>query len=197
MALGNDAELSFGDELPLTQAATRFARRRHAGQRRAGDRAPFVIHPLEVAALLERAGCSDAVVAAGVVHDVLEDTETVYAELASEVGREVADLVVVVSDAPGIEDEEERKRDVRERVRRHGGAALLIYAADKVSKVRELRTAAALATGDEDVPVKLARHRASLAMLELEIPEHHLVELLRSEIRALEQVPLSRAQQHG
>src|SRR3712207_7550885 len=53
----------------------------HAYQRRAVDDAPFILHPLEVASLLSARGCDDAVVAAGLLHDVVEKTEV------TEIGR--------------------------------------------------------------------------------------------------------------
>jgi (p)ppGpp synthase/HD superfamily hydrolase len=58
--------------LPLTQAALGFATARHCDQYRDSDRAPFITHPLEVARLLHRDGQADHVVAAGLLHDVLE-----------------------------------------------------------------------------------------------------------------------------
>lgn len=130
--------MSFTRDLPLTEAAVAFARDRHAGQRRQGDRAAYVVHPLEAASLLERSGYPDPVVAAAVLHDVLEDTETLEQELEQRFGPEVAGIVSTLSDDPASADQDERRRDVRDRVRRVGGNALAVYAADKVSKVREL-----------------------------------------------------------
>jgi len=49
--------------LPQSQAAIEFAERVHAGQHR-GDGAPFILHPLEVASLLDHAGGADHLVAA-------------------------------------------------------------------------------------------------------------------------------------
>lgn len=178
-------ELHFARPLPLTRAAARFARRRHAGQRRDADGAAFLLHPLEVAALLERVGAPDHVVAAGVLHDVLEDTDVERADLEARFGREVAELVALVSDDPAIEDEERRKEDVRERVRRTGGYAPVIYAADKVSKVRELRILLARGGPRRDVAVKLRRHRRSLEMLERTIPGNRLVQMLRAELESI------------
>jgi (p)ppGpp synthase/HD superfamily hydrolase len=66
---------SFVEDLPITRRALEFAAREHRGQRRAADRAPFILHPLEVAQLLRGRGYPDTVVAAGVLHDVIEDTE--------------------------------------------------------------------------------------------------------------------------
>ena len=183
------ADLSFLRDLPLARAAVEFASERHAGQRREADGADFVLHPIEVAALLERSGYPDHVVAAAVLHDVLEDTDAERADLEARFGPQVAGLVALVSDDPSIEDEERRKDDVRERVRRAGGFASVVYAADKISKVRELRSLIHAGVDRSQTDPKLARHRRSLAMLEQAIPGSRLVEVLRFEIEALEQLP--------
>lgn len=181
--------LSFARHLPLTQRAIAFARAHHRGQRRPSDGAPFLIHPLEVAALLERSQYPDHVIAAGVLHDVLEDTDAQRAQLEQHFGADVAELVAVLSDDPAIADEEARKADVRERVRRAGGYAPVIYAADKVSKVRELRMLLAGGLDPGDAAAMASRHEASLAMLERELPKERLVELLRFELEALRAYP--------
>src|SRR3954469_9106427 len=89
---------SFMEDLPLATAALALARERHAGQRRAADSAPFVLHPLEVAALLHTTGAPDHVVAAGMLHDVLEKTDTDSADIEVRCGRRVSDLVEAVSE---------------------------------------------------------------------------------------------------
>jgi (p)ppGpp synthase/HD superfamily hydrolase len=185
------AELSFLRDLPLARDAVAFASERHAGQHRQADGADFVLHPIEVAALLERSGYPDHVVAAAVLHDVLEDTDAERADLEARFGADVADLVALVSDDPSIEDEERRKDDVRERVRRVGGFASVVYAADKISKVRELRSLIHAGVDRSETDAKLERHRRSLAMLEQAIPGSRLVEVLRFEIEALDQLPPS------
>jgi (p)ppGpp synthase/HD superfamily hydrolase len=111
--------LSFARDLPLTSAAIAFATDRHQSQRRDGDGAQFIAHPVEVAALLRRSGYPDTVVAAAVLHDVLEDTDAHDTELESRFGPEVARLVRLVSEDPAIEDEEAQKDEVRERVQRY------------------------------------------------------------------------------
>lgn len=70
-----DEEFSFLSHLPLTRKAVHYAERRHRGQRRVADGAPFILHLLEVASLLDRSGYRDEVVAAAVLHDTLEDTD--------------------------------------------------------------------------------------------------------------------------
>jgi (p)ppGpp synthase/HD superfamily hydrolase len=79
-------EAGFVQGLPRTQAALAFADERHAGQQRKIDGAPFVTHPVEVACLLHEAGYGDEVVAAGVLHDVLEDTTAERADLEKSFG---------------------------------------------------------------------------------------------------------------
>lgn len=180
---------TFVDHLPLTRDALEFAGARHAGQRRPGDNAPFVLHPLEVASLLDRSHYPDYVVAAAVLHDVLEDTDAERADLERRFGAQVADLVAQVSDDPQIADLEERKAATRERVRRAGGNAAVVYAADKISKVRELRALLANGLPDAEARPKLERYRAALAMLDQTIPGSRLVETLRFELEALEQLP--------
>ncbi len=176
--------LSFIRDLPLTQAAIEFAQERHGGQRRLADGAPFVLHPLEVASLLERSHYPDHVVAAAVLHDVLEDTDAERSELESRFGPDVSALVALVSDDLSVPDEEDRRDDVRERVRRAGGYAPVVYAADKVSKVRELRILLLTGFPEEEAEIKRERYRRSLAMLEETIPGSRIVELLRFELEA-------------
>lgn len=186
---GDDADLSFVRRLPLTREALDFARARHAGQRREADDASFVLHPLEVASLLDRAGYPDFVVAAAVLHDVLEDTDAERAELDERFGPEVGELVASVSDDASIEDEEARKDELRERVRREGGYAAPVYAADKISKVREIRTLMARGVPRSEVQVRIDRHARSLEMLEEAIPGSRLVRALRFEIEVLDELP--------
>jgi (p)ppGpp synthase/HD superfamily hydrolase len=185
----SSARLSFTRDLPLTQAAIAFAEEHHDGQRREADGASFLVHPLEVASLLERSHYPDYVVAAAVLHDVLEDTDAEPAELEARFGREVAELVELVSDDPSITDVERRKDDVRERVRRAAGYAPVVYGADKVSKVRELRMLLATGLDPKQAEVKLRRYRESLAMMEQKIPSSRVTGLLRFELEALENLP--------
>jgi (p)ppGpp synthase/HD superfamily hydrolase len=188
--MGHDEpHLSFVRQLPLTRAAVEFANERHAGQRRAGDDASFVLHPLEVASLLDRSNYPDFVVAAAVLHDVLEDTDVQRRELDARFGSAVGDLVAAVSDDESIADEDERKDQLRERVRKLGGYPAAVYAADKISKVREIRTLLARGTPRAEVEPAIERHRKSLEMLDRTIPGSRLVRALRFELEVLDELP--------
>jgi (p)ppGpp synthase/HD superfamily hydrolase len=171
--------------LPMAQAAVRFARARHAGQRREIDHAPFIDHPIEVAWLLRRDGQPDEVIAAGLLHDVLEKTATTSAELRRRFGARIARLVESVSDDPSIRDYELRKRDLRDRIAQADIDTRAVFAADKIAKVRELALLPAWQLSERTTRAKVAHYRASLAMLRRAAGELALVDLLDAELEPL------------
>jgi (p)ppGpp synthase/HD superfamily hydrolase len=75
----------FVDGLPQTHLAVTYAERMHAGQRRA-DGSPFILHPLEVASLLYYTGAPDHLIAAAVMHDLIEKTDASAADLQARFG---------------------------------------------------------------------------------------------------------------
>jgi (p)ppGpp synthase/HD superfamily hydrolase len=167
-----------GELSALERSARVFATRCHARQRRPGG-GRFIEHPLEVARLLREAGCSDVVVVAGLLHDVVEDTSVSAAELRARFGAEIARLVLAVTDDAAVSSYRLRKRLLREQVERAGGDAALLFAADKISKVRELdgRTRTAGEGG-----LRLEHYRESLGMLRRVVPLHPLVRRLADEL---------------
>jgi (p)ppGpp synthase/HD superfamily hydrolase len=184
--------LELADGLPLTEAALMFAAERHDGQLLAGERAPFVKHPLEVASLLSAAGYPDEVVASGVLHDVLESTETPANELEYRFGGRVAALVQAVSEDDSIDDRSARKAALRAQVARAPLEAAAVFAADKVSRTRELRARLESGLSREAAAPKLEHYRASLSMLEWRLGRRNrLVEQLRAELDGLG-TPVSR-----
>jgi (p)ppGpp synthase/HD superfamily hydrolase len=179
------ARTDFVDRSPLTRGALAFAASHHEGQTRDLDDTPFVTHPVEVACLLHEAGYSDEVVAAGVLHDVLEDTDVERGELEERFGSEVARLVAAVSDDPAIEDHAERKAALRRQVAAAGDCAVAVFAADKVSKARELRARTGYGRFERKDEARIEHYRASLEMLDDLMPRHQLVDCLRTELDAL------------
>ena len=107
-------------DLPQTSAALVFAKRVHAGQVRKVDGSPFIRHPIEVATLLLDDGAPDHVIAAGLLHDVVEKTDVTAAELREEFGPQVAHLVLAVSEDETITDYVRRKSLLRRRVAEAG-----------------------------------------------------------------------------
>jgi len=194
-----ECRTSSSTEFPQTQAAIAYAERMHAGQIRA-DGTPFVLHPLEVAALLRRTGAPDHLVAAGVMHDLLEKTEVSVGELKQRFGARITRLVVAVSDDERIAGYAERKAALRRQVAGAGEEALTLFAADKLSKVRELggTTDGQPADGGaRDVRAVRARrlrhYQRSLALLQERLPESPLVRELRDELGNVPRARPSRA----
>jgi HD domain len=167
--------------LPIAQAAMRFAQRRHAGQDREIDHAPFVDHPIEVGWLLCCYDQSEEAIAAGLLHDVLEKTATLGTELERRFGTRIARLVESVSEDPSVTDYESRKRELRDRVAQAGRDARAVFAADKIAKVRELELLQAERLRDPRIRAKLRHYRASLEMLHRAADGLGLVGLLDAE----------------
>lgn len=181
----------------LASRALAFAVRCHAGHRRDSDGEPFIKHPVEVARLLRDAGCSESVVVAGLLHDVVEDADVSFAEIASHFGDEVAALVHGVTDDSCIEGYRLRKQVLRDQVRFVGGDAALLFAADKISNVRDLPRRIGRERGRMDgLPadnrtwrflenhhaMRLEHYTECLAMLQHVVPEHPLVRQLAEEL---------------
>jgi hypothetical protein len=173
----------------ILREALAFAGERHAGQTRDLDDLPFVTHPVEVACLLHEAGYPDEVVAAGVLHDVLEKTDAEQGELERRFGLRVAELVAAVSDDPSIEAGPARKAALRKQVAEAGEHAAVVFAADKVSKARELRVRVSRGAFESADRAKIEHYEASLEMLSALIPGHELVTQLERELEALQALP--------
>jgi (p)ppGpp synthase/HD superfamily hydrolase len=175
--------------LPVTGRALAYAEQVHAGQFRSADGAPFIVHPVEVACLLHDAGAADSVVAAGVLHDVIEKTDANADDLRERFGSSIAALVVAVSEDESIGGYAERKAALRQQVSTAGGEALTVFA-DKLAKVRELSLQA---DGNGNRPTlsaskrrrRLAHYRQCLGLLEQTLADSRLVAGLRAELDSL------------
>jgi (p)ppGpp synthase/HD superfamily hydrolase len=171
--------------LPIARAALKFASARHASQYRKTDHAPFIAHPIEVGWLLLCDGQPDEVIAVGLLHDVLEKTATTRTELRRRFGARIARLVESVSDDPSIVDYKSRKRELRDRVARGDADTWAIFAADKISKVRELAHLPPERRHGTNNRAKLAHYRASLKMLRRVAGDSALFARLDAELSGL------------
>jgi guanosine-3',5'-bis(diphosphate) 3'-pyrophosphohydrolase len=97
----------------LIERATQIAVQAHKEQVRKSDGSPYIVHPIMVAYMLGKYGFPDAVVAAGLVHDVLEDTTVTEAELVEALGEEVVAIVRAVSEDKDMPWEERKKQYAR------------------------------------------------------------------------------------
>ncbi len=88
-----------------------FAIKAHMGQVRKSELdKPMIIHPLSVGMLLEEYGYDDNVIAAGYLHDVVEDTKYTIEEIEKIFGKDIASLVMTASEPDKSLSWEERKK---------------------------------------------------------------------------------------
>ena len=128
---------------PLVREALATATAAHAGQVRNGSGGmPYIEHPRAVAALLAEHGYDgEELLAAALLHDVVEDSALTVEQLRERFGEPVAGLVAVLSDDESIEPYVERKAEHRDRIAAASDGAQAIYGADKLTNVATLRRA--------------------------------------------------------
>jgi (p)ppGpp synthase/HD superfamily hydrolase len=185
---------------PLVRAAFEQARADHEGQIRNGSGGmPYIQHPVAVAARLDEQGYREEVLAAALLHDVVEDSETTLDELRENFGEEVAGMVGALTDDESIEPYRERKAEHRERVGVAGEETLAIYAADKLTNTRTLRAAYA-EEGDSvreefkaPLELKLEIWEADLELLREKAPELPFLDPLEEELSLLRSQLAARA----
>jgi len=126
--------------MTLIEKADQLAERAHTGQTRKDAPTPYIEHPRAVAAILKDAGFDETVVAAALVHDVVEDTPVTLKDVRQELGDEVARLV-----APVTHDSTLSWRDKKlayiEAVRTAPPEAKAIALADKIHNAESLLNA--------------------------------------------------------
>jgi guanosine-3',5'-bis(diphosphate) 3'-pyrophosphohydrolase len=119
---------------------TAFAAQKHRIQRRKDvEGSAYINHPIALANLLaSEAGVTDrSVLAAALLHDTVEDTETTAEELVAQFGREIAATVMEVTDDTSL-PKAERKWQQIEHAAHAGAPAKLVKLADKIANLRDL-----------------------------------------------------------
>ena len=176
----------------LVRQALATARELHEGTvRDVGDDVPFIEHPLAVAELLAEHRMEDQVIAAGLLHDMLEYTPLGLGALRERFGMKVAMIVCALTEDFEIDDYEARKRELRSRVAATGIEAQRVFAADKIANVIEARDDYVLLQEDLDAGLlvdldhQILVWEYDMEML-LEVDEHEpLFKLLPEELIGL------------
>lgn len=125
--------------------AIRFSVKTHEvyqKQKRKGKDIPYIIHPLSVGLILARAGASEEVVTAGILHDTIEDSvsekKVTREMLVERFGEGVAVLVESVSETDKSLSWDERKKEALAHIRTFSRGSLLVKSADIISNASEL-----------------------------------------------------------
>jgi (p)ppGpp synthase/HD superfamily hydrolase len=163
----------------------------HHGQHRKypGVEVPYVSHLAGVAATLARHGFDEEVIAAGVLHDAIEDAGITFEEVHRRFGARVAELVRHVSEEDRTLAWEERKRLYLEHFRVKPWEAQAITLADKIDNFESIIVCAA-DHGDPWAMFKRGRAEQlarfdSLALALADLPAHPLIEEYRRALEAL------------
>lgn len=128
------------DPVSLILKAADFAAHKHRDQRRKGiDASPYINHPIDLANILRNeGGVTDPVIlAAALLHDTLEDTETSWEELRGQFGEEIADIVAEVTDTKWL-SKDARKRLQISKASHSSLRARAVKIADKISNLRDI-----------------------------------------------------------
>jgi guanosine-3',5'-bis(diphosphate) 3'-pyrophosphohydrolase len=124
----------------LLLKALAFAAHKHRDQRRKdAEGSPYINHPIGLANVLaSEGGISDIVVlCAAVLHDTIEDTETTQPELQAQFGKEIAAVVVEVTDDKSLPKAERKQLQV-EHAAHISEHARLVKLADKICNLRDV-----------------------------------------------------------
>jgi len=121
----------------LIEKAAQISVSAHKEQRRKTDGSPYAVHPIMVAFLLDRHGFSDDVIAAALVHDVLEDTDFPREEIINILGQDILEIVDKVSEDKSLEWKA-RKEKYIETVKQSNEKVKAVSIGDKIHNAKSL-----------------------------------------------------------
>lgn len=142
MALSTHADSSGNASISLILSAAAFAADKHRKQRRKDeDASPYINHPLALAQVLacEALETDEYLVAAALLHDTVEDTDTTFEELEKHFGKRIAAIVREVTDDKS-HSKEDRKRLQVEHAPTLSAEAKLVKLADKICNLRDINS---------------------------------------------------------
>ena len=155
----------YAHDSQLVRNAYRYAALSHAGQVKDSAGSPYLDHLVAVARLVEQAGYDDDVIAAALLHDVVEKAGATVDDVRTEFGDEVADLVAAMTEPEDIKSWSRRKRAHRERIVRADPRARALFVADKAANAAALRRALEHGEYPARFRDKVGHYRATLALL--------------------------------
>ncbi len=131
--------------MDIFEKAVCFATEKHSGQVRKLCNSPYILHPMEVAAIVGTMTDDKEVLAAAVLHDTVEDTDTTLEEIREHFGKRVALLVMTETeekreDRPAAETWELRKEETLLILQNTKDIGVkMMWLGDKLSNIRSFR----------------------------------------------------------
>jgi (p)ppGpp synthase/HD superfamily hydrolase len=124
--------------MDMIEKALQIASQAHNGQFRKGTQIPYITHPIAVGMILMKAGYSDEIVAAGILHDTVEDTDLTIEEIEREFGPKVAEIVAGCSEPDKSLSWEKRKEHTIEFLKAASNDIRAVACADKLHNIRSI-----------------------------------------------------------
>ena len=119
----------------------------HQGKVRKFRGSPFILHPIEVAQILSTMTDDDEIITAGILHDIVEDTDGTLEEIEKRFGKRVAALVASESEKEYPDEERsatwKRRKEESLLVLRNSQdiGVQMLWLADKLANIRSLQSA--------------------------------------------------------
>ncbi len=114
-----------------------FATQAHQGQKRKQKNVDMIFHPFTVGMILQRNGCNENIVSAGILHDVVEDTKYTFEDIEKEFGKEIRDYVYDASEPDKSLKWIERKKHTIQHIKAASLGSKLIVACDKINNLED------------------------------------------------------------
>lgn len=115
-----------------------YATKAHKGQKRKTEDVDMIYHPFTVGMILQMNGFDEDVVSAGILHDVVEDTNHTFEDIENEFGKEVRKYVYNASEPDKSLELEDRKKHTIESIKIADLASKAIVACDKISNLEDM-----------------------------------------------------------
>lgn len=128
----------------LVSDALVFSAKAHDGMRRRKSEAPYILHPMEVGAIIGSMTDKQEVIAAGILHDVVEDAGIAIEEIGENFGARVMELVASETEdkreeLPPEETWRIRKEESLEKLKNTDDIdILMLWIGDKLSNIRAI-----------------------------------------------------------
>jgi (p)ppGpp synthase/HD superfamily hydrolase len=124
--------------MDIIEKALQLASKEHKGQVRKHTDIPYITHPIAVGMMLMRAGYSDEIIAAGILHDTVEDTDFTLEDIEREFGSTIAEIVEGCSEPDKSLSWEKRKEHTIEFLKTASVEIRSVACADKLHNIRSI-----------------------------------------------------------
>ena len=142
---------------------------------------PVLLHCFKVSMTLYELGYSEDIIIASILHDLIEDTDITYEDIANEYGEKIADIVASVSFNPKIDDKLEQAREMFKKCHENGFDALIVKCSDLLDNINFVNL-----VDDEKMRIKLSsKYSLFLEMSKDIIGKEKIYRMLSKKVKLL------------